>query len=352
MTINNKYSSSEIISEFEKTKKLYDSNIYNSEEYLTRKNEIINDLFKRDIEQKYEDFLINLIVLKEKGILEDDDITKLKEWSFSRQNEIKHLNKESVNDNNIRCTFCNTNIIANSASEKSGYAYCFACKKYTNITPSIKSEKNLDSINNNVIYKEQEKFINNKNLSSSNYRITTNKTSNKETREFQNIIIISGVFISILIIVIIISLSKVEDSKPIEKKSTETSEIDKKGDIKDKNTKVSFVSNMFTPDGVVIKFVESLGKQDWYTAYSLMVEKRRGNYSNFSSPKAYGGITKTTIYKCEYIGESNNRKEVIIDYESIDPDNRDGRFKQYFYLIPNGNSFLIVDIKNIDVKWY
>jgi hypothetical protein len=110
--------------------------------------------------------------------------------------------------------------------------------------------------------------------------------------------------------------------------------------------------NLNSPEGVVTKFIQSIGKQDWSAAFGLMTEKRRGNYSTFSSKKGYGGITRTSINSCTYIGESDGKKEVKVDYESIDPSNKSGRFKQYFYLIPFNDSYLISEIKNIDIEWY
>ncbi|MFZ4591978.1 MAG: hypothetical protein ACOYN6_13330 [Ignavibacteria bacterium] len=121
---------------------------------------------------------------------------------------------------------------------------------------------------------------------------------------------------------------------------------------KELNKQTSQEPNLNTPDGVVTKFIQSLGKQDWSSAYALMTEKRRGNYSNFTSTKAYGGIISTKIYSCSYTGESNGKKEVMVDYDSIDPANKSGRFKQYYYLTPNGNSYLITDIKNINIEWH
>jgi cold shock CspA family protein len=110
--------------------------------------------------------------------------------------------------------------------------------------------------------------------------------------------------------------------------------------------------NLNSPEGVVTKFIQSLGNQDWSAAFGLMSEKRRGSYSTFSSTKGYGGITSTKIYSCSYTGESNGKKEVMVDYESIDPSNKSGRFKQYYYLTSFNDSYLITDIKNINIEWF
>lgn len=123
----------------------------------------------------------------------------------------------------------------------------------------------------------------------------------------------------------------------------------KERELDKQNTKQPSLNS---PEGVVTKFIQSLGKQDWSAAFGLMSEKRRGSYSNFISIKGYGGITSTKIYSCSYTGETNGRKEVMIDYESIDPANKSGRFKQYYYLTPFNDSYLISEIKNINIEWY
>jgi hypothetical protein len=134
--------------------------------------------------------------------------------------------------------------------------------------------------------------------------------------------------------------------------NTNTNSSENTSSSNNTNTNNSLESNLKTPDGVVIKFINSLGNRDFSAAFGLMTEKRRGNYSTFSSSKGYGGITKTTIYNCNYTGKNSDKYEVLIEYESIDPANKSGRFKQYYYLIPFHDSYLISDIKNIDIQWY
>jgi hypothetical protein len=107
-----------------------------------------------------------------------------------------------------------------------------------------------------------------------------------------------------------------------------------------------------TAEGVVVKFIESLGKQDFSSAFALMTEKRRGSYNIFSSKRGYGGITSTKVFSCIKTGEINNKYEVRVNYESIDPANKSGKFEQYFYLIPFNDSFLISEIKNINIQYY
>jgi hypothetical protein len=107
-----------------------------------------------------------------------------------------------------------------------------------------------------------------------------------------------------------------------------------------------------TPEGVVVKFIESLGKREFSAAFALMTEKRRGSYNTFVSTKGYGGITGTKVFSCSKTGEINGKYEVTVNYESIDPSNKSGKFNQYFYLIPFNDSYLISEIKNINIQWY
>ncbi len=118
------------------------------------------------------------------------------------------------------------------------------------------------------------------------------------------------------------------------------------------NTSNAPQPNLYTPDGVVVKFINALGSQDFSAAFALMTEKRRGSYSNFSSTKGYGGITSTRIFSCSYTNKVNQKYEVYVEYEAIDPANKSGKFKQYFYLIPFNDSYLISEIKNSDIEWY
>lgn len=130
--------------------------------------------------------------------------------------------------------------------------------------------------------------------------------------------------------------------------SSQKEKIQNNNEISTSNPKY----NINTPEGVVVKFIESLGKRDFSAAFALMTEKRRGNYNTFISTKGYGGITSTKVFSCTKTGEINNKREVTVSYESIDPANKSGKFNQYFYLIPFNDSYLITEIKNINIQWY
>lgn len=185
---------------------------------------------------------------------------------------------------------------------------------------------------------------------------TLRKVKNYSQPSKVNPLIIVGIFsviIAVLIIIIVAQSDKNDNlsSKDKSESNTSSTQINQKVQIK-QNDESTFKPNLFTPDGVVIKFIESLGKGDFSAAFGLLTEKRRGSYSLFSSTKGYGGITSTKIFSCSYNGQTNNKYEVYVDYESIDPANKSGRFKQYYYLIPFNDSFLIADVKNINISWY
>jgi hypothetical protein len=140
-------------------------------------------------------------------------------------------------------------------------------------------------------------------------------------------------------------------SKELELKEREL-KLKEQEQQKNNTTPTQPVYNLNTPEGVVVKFIESLGKRDFSAAFALMTEKRRGNYNTFVSTKGYGGITSTKVLSCSKTGQINEKYEVMVTYESIDPMNRSGKFNQFFYLIPFNDSYLISEIKNINIQWY
>ena len=121
------------------------------------------------------------------------------------------------------------------------------------------------------------------------------------------------------------------------------------------------------PLDIVKTWITSIGNQDLRTAYNLMTKKKAGNFHKFSSTKIYGGITKTNIFSITIEkGPKDDAEEeeidqgaiVYVDYESFDPYNKDGRFKQRFYLTmfdengDYGTDWKIFDIKNVEVNFY
>ncbi len=476
-TLNNisKYNSENFISEINKIIKLKENNIFSEEEYLKRKNDILDDIKNKGITQNLTEFLSDILVLKEKDILTVEEINNIKTSLAQKKDTIEpiYTPESEVLANNRKTetkkanglvsriltllltllfflpwfTFraCNvtydyngystiafqpSNDVSNFSdkiselgsklSEKTGSKesktdkfndffiisiisaiigilliililisyYSFNVKSVTILSSimsilfiaiivillidksKISSEaKGMVDISINfglflclltsiiiVFSKKIEMGLIIRDNESNSMLFKLNKFFNNK--------FIGLIGIGIMIICILLSLfiytssgaeTKTDANKKFEQLKTETTQPQENKSLSENNSyndTKNFSSNLNTPDGVVVKFINSLGSQDFSSAYYLMTEKRRGSYSLFSSTRAYGGITSTKIFECSYEGETNGKKEVLVDYESIDPANKSGRFKQYFYLIPSGNSYLISDIKNINIEWY
>ena len=102
----------------------------------------------------------------------------------------------------------------------------------------------------------------------------------------------------------------------------------------------------------VKNWINALGNRNFKEAHGLMTSKKGGDYSKFSSTIGYGGINKTNILSCKVDTESESSAEVVAEYESFDPVNRDGKFKQRFILVKEGNDWRISEIKKIDISFY
>ena len=88
------------------------------------------------------------------------------------------------------------------------------------------------------------------------------------------------------------------------------------------------VSETETPELIVSRYIEALGKQDFKKAYSYINSQKWGNESQFSSPTFNGGIRETRILekpvikKC--LKEVNNecvKAKVFVKYFAKDPTN-------------------------------
>ncbi len=95
----------------------------------------------------------------------------------------------------------------------------------------------------------------------------------------------------------------------------------------------------------VNEFISSLGAEDYQKAYDLTKNPKWGSYEKFSSPKAFGGISKTTIYEIKIVESSKSEATVYADVEYIDKVNGNSRFKQNFYLKKDEKNWKIVNMK-------
>ena len=102
----------------------------------------------------------------------------------------------------------------------------------------------------------------------------------------------------------------------------------------------------------VKNWINALGNRNFKEAHGLMTSKKGGDYSKFSSTNGYGGINETNILSCKVDTENESSAEVVAEYEAFDPVNRDGKFKQRFIVMKEGDKWLISDIKKIDIAFY
>jgi len=107
-----------------------------------------------------------------------------------------------------------------------------------------------------------------------------------------------------------------------------------------------------SPEGRIRTWIEALGSQDFYTAWEITGGSRWGPYSKFSSTRAYGGINYTKIYDVYTISNNGYEATVYADYDSYDPVNKDGRYKQYFYMVKRNGQWEIKKISNSEIIYY
>ena len=94
-------------------------------------------------------------------------------------------------------------------------------------------------------------------------------------------------------------------------------------------------------------------EQDFQQAWELRGGTRWGPYNKFVSVKGYGGISRTSVYDCYVTSNNGNTSTVYIDYDSFDPYNKDGRYKQNFTMkISNDGTWYISNISNINITFY
>lgn len=101
---------------------------------------------------------------------------------------------------------------------------------------------------------------------------------------------------------------------------------------------------------VVKLFVESLGHKDFKTAHYLQKVEKWGSYNQFSSTKAFGGITETIINRIEQLPDENEKAVVFIDAFYYDPVNGDNRLEEKFYLEKFDDGWKITDLKVLSLK--
>jgi hypothetical protein len=101
---------------------------------------------------------------------------------------------------------------------------------------------------------------------------------------------------------------------------------------------------------IVRSWIEALGRRDFQTAHGLMSTYM--TYDLFSSPKRYGGITKTLVHSIETTSSTGCNFDVIAIYDSYDPSNRDGKYTEKFSVSNCYGLWTIKGVKNISIEYY
>ena len=102
------------------------------------------------------------------------------------------------------------------------------------------------------------------------------------------------------------------------------------------------------PASIVKKFLNSLDKGKFYTAFSLTNNpswNKNGGYRWFSSKEAYGGIDYITIYEVRLENAYGDQAVVFADYYASDPLHKSQRWKQILILEYQYNNWKIVKTK-------
>ncbi len=85
------------------------------------------------------------------------------------------------------------------------------------------------------------------------------------------------------------------------------------------NNSDSGKSEISESETVVKYFIESLGRKDFETAFTLQQVESWGTFSKFSSTKAFGGINATSINEIQTKEETESSAVVFVDAYYYDP---------------------------------
>jgi hypothetical protein len=167
---------------------------------------------------------------------------------------------------------------------------------------------------------------------------------------------ISIILITILITLIVIKASDSGKSNSDDKELTTKVENEtinqEKTTTPEKKSETGLNISTDSPEGRLKKCIESLGIQDFYTAYEIFGGSYWGSYQKFSSPDAYGGISSTYIYDIYSVSNTGSEATVYIDYDSYDSYNNDARYKQYFYMVKRNGEWFINKSQKPEVIYY
>ncbi|MBE2216835.1 MAG: hypothetical protein IAE90_01435 [Ignavibacteria bacterium] len=160
-------------------------------------------------------------------------------------------------------------------------------------------------------------------------------------------VILAGAGALVIILILVIYFATQDDSASVQKTTTTNQSSETKPPPVETKKPPPVESE---PAEVVRSFIIDLGNGDFNSAYQKQTNKAWGDYSFFSSSRSFGGITSTTIENVTTNYENSGEASVYVDYTAIDPANKNGRYKQDFYLKKTGGGWKIYKVKNINVE--
>lgn len=138
---NGKYTSERFISEITKIYNLKENEVYSINEFTEKKAAIINNVINKGISQNLDDFLTDILMLKEKGILNIDEIKQIKS---SLSIKVKNVSTALPEEINYYCGNCKNKLNITLEDINKGIYFCRACSATNSIT-------NLNRPNNGTI---------------------------------------------------------------------------------------------------------------------------------------------------------------------------------------------------------
>lgn len=97
----------------------------------------------------------------------------------------------------------------------------------------------------------------------------------------------------------------------------------------------------------VENYLENLSDGNLKEAFNLQKNKKWGNFEDFSSEKAFGGINHITTNEIKYISGDNTKAKIYCDATYYDSKNGDSDIKQNFILSKISGKWYITDMKAI-----
>jgi hypothetical protein len=109
------------------------------------------------------------------------------------------------------------------------------------------------------------------------------------------------------------------------------------------------------PDGIPVldlvdNFLNKLSESNFKEAFELQNNPDWGDYSNFSSTKAFGGIVNVQVDSLKTLSETNNSAEIFCSATYIDNVNGNSKIQQKFILSKKDNKWLITKMKVLEFE--